>query len=154
MKLNARCLFISLFIMLILFCPTSVNSKTNPSDDEITLESVEVDGETQFYNLYVPSNPIGAVLIIPSLTNDHYELLPDMEKSPKVKAAMKYQLALVFAEGVVGNWYSPDNGEKKVLACLNDANATLNISSDSWFIYGRGNLSYDEIWRINHWAQR
>jgi pimeloyl-ACP methyl ester carboxylesterase len=136
LKLKARWLFISIFIVLILFCPTSVNSRINPSDDEITLESVEVDGETQFYNLYVPSNPIGAVLIIPSLTNDHYELLPDMGNSLIVKAAMKYQLALVFAQGAVGDWYSPDNGEKKVLACLSDANATLNISSDSWFIYG------------------
>jgi pimeloyl-ACP methyl ester carboxylesterase len=123
-------------VLLISF-PTSVSSQTAASSEELFLDrSVEVDGVTQYYNLYLPSNPIGAVLIIPSLTNDHYELLDDMENSPIVKAAMKFQLALVFAQGAVGDWYSPDNGEKKVLACLSDANTTLNISSDSWFIYG------------------
>lgn len=136
MKLDVRWSFIFTFTTLILFAPISVSSQINPSSEDITLESVDVDGETQFYNLYLPSNPVGAVLIIPSYGQDHNELLSDMEESPIIKAARKFRLALVFAQGVVGDWYSPNNGEKKVLACLNDANTTLNISSDFWFIYG------------------
>jgi hypothetical protein len=59
-----------------------------------------------------------------------------MENSPIVKAARENELAIVFAEGKKQDWYSPNNGEKKVLACLTDANATLNFPSSLWFIYG------------------
>ncbi|MFW9778682.1 MAG: alpha/beta hydrolase-fold protein [Candidatus Heimdallarchaeota archaeon] len=135
MSIRDRVLKFFILGFFLLF-PFGIRVQIITSSDEIELNSLDVNGETQYYNLYMPSNPIGAVLIIPTLTGDHNELLAEAMESPIIIAAKKFRLALVFAQGVVGNWYSPDNGEKKVLACLNDANKTLNIPNHSWFIFG------------------
>ncbi|MFX0174196.1 MAG: alpha/beta hydrolase-fold protein, partial [Candidatus Hodarchaeota archaeon] len=61
----------------------------------------------------------------------------NMTDSPLVRRARIYNFALVFAEGEKSDWYRPNNGEKKVLSCLKDANNTfLQLSSTKWFIYG------------------
>jgi pimeloyl-ACP methyl ester carboxylesterase len=136
LKINTKWSITLLIVGLLLLSPIPLYNLAMPSSEEIILRSIDVDGETQYYNFYLPSNPIGAVLIIPTLTGDHNQLLTEGIESSVIIAAKKFRLALVFAQGVVGNWYSPDNGEKKVLACLTDANVTLNIPNHSWFIYG------------------
>ncbi len=114
-------------------------------DESLTSHTIDVGTESQSYYLYSPSTPKGAILVLPSFSADHTEVLDgtkwgepeqSMENSPFIQAAREYQFAVVFAEGETHDWYSPDNGEKKVLACLNDANITLNIPNGSWFVYG------------------
>ncbi|MFX1508643.1 MAG: hypothetical protein ACFFDC_21380, partial [Promethearchaeota archaeon] len=57
--------------------------------------------------------------------------------SPFIWTARLYGLAIVFAEGAVGDYYAPDNGEMKVLACMEDANTSfIHLPSKKWFIYG------------------
>ena len=112
---------IILFSITILF---SIASQAKIQTESLTLHTIDVDGTSQSYYFYLPSNPKGAVLIIPSFIEDHTELLDgtkwgkpeqSMENSPIIKAARENQLALVFAEGANNDWYSPNNGEKKVL---------------------------------------
>lgn len=138
-KMNHIFIFFSLCILIV------VPIQASPLDETLTLHTINVDGNNQSYYFYLPPNPIGAVLIIPSYSADHTEFLdgdrwnnPDqsMENSPIIIAARESQIAVVFAEGVPADYYSPNNGEKKVLACLNDANNSLQMSSNSWFIYG------------------
>ncbi|MFW9779220.1 MAG: hypothetical protein ACFFE8_10235 [Candidatus Heimdallarchaeota archaeon] len=143
MKSIRDLLFIIIFVSLVISIPILAASKAVPTTDEITFKSVMVDGDTQEYILYAPTNPRGAVLVLPSLHENHFmifteeEILNDqLEKNSIIKAAKKFGLALVLAEGVPEDWYSPNNGEKKVLACLEAANATLKIASHYWFVYG------------------
>ncbi|PWI47652.1 hypothetical protein CEE45_10825 [Candidatus Heimdallarchaeota archaeon B3_Heim] len=145
MTMKPRSIVLTMLICASIFVLIGIPIQANPSNETLTLHDIDVAGTKQSYYLYLPSNPKGAVLIIPSYIANHEELLdgnkwgePDqsMENSPIVKAAREHQLALVFAQGANNDWYSPYNGEKKVLACLNDANITLKLSSDSWFIYG------------------
>ncbi|MFW9778681.1 MAG: hypothetical protein ACFFE8_07475 [Candidatus Heimdallarchaeota archaeon] len=142
MKLKAKWFFGLMIVILILFAPISIIGQTEPSSEGVTFESVTVDGDIQHYVLYTPENPIGGVLIIPSYVATQFELLEDQildenwEESHVVKAAKKFGLALVMAAGAAADFYSPNKGEKRVLACLDDANASLKIPSESWFIYG------------------
>ncbi|MFX0015028.1 MAG: hypothetical protein ACFFB2_07895 [Promethearchaeota archaeon] len=116
-------------------------------EESLTSHNIEVNEQILHYYLYhPPQEPVGAVLIIPHLTGDHETYLigdfweqpeENMLDSPLIQTAREFGLALVFAEGAVGDYYAPNNGEKKVLACMEDANTTfLQLNCNKWFIYG------------------
>lgn len=140
------------FIIHILLFFSIFSQLTSPSyakisEESLILYNIEVNEQILHYYLYLPpQEPAGAVLIIPHLTGDHETYLigdfweqpnEDMLDSPFVRTAREFGLALVFAEGAVGDYYAPDNGEMRVLACMEDANTTfLQLNSEKWFIYG------------------
>ncbi len=146
--MNRRVLLV-IYILLFssVFSQLAFRSYARISEESLTLYNIEVNEQELHYYLYLPpQEPVGAVLIIPHLTGDHETYLigdfwerpeENMLESPFVQIARKFGLALVFAEGAVGDYYAPDNGEMKVLACMGDANTTfLHLNSDKWFIYG------------------
>lgn len=117
------------------------------TEESLTLVNIEVNQQELHYFLYLPPQaPIGAVLIIPHKTGNHESYLigdfgegpiENMLESPFIRAARLFGFAIVFAEGAVADFYAPDNGEMKVLACMEDANTTfLQLPSEKWFIYG------------------
>lgn len=148
LRLNWRFIFIIHMLLLINIIPLLVSaSHANTSEESLTLNSIEVSEQLLHYYLYLPpQEPIGAMLIIPPLTGDHEAYLiadfgdgaeENMLESPFIRTARQSGLAIVFAEGAVGNYYAPDNGEMKVLACMEDANTSfLQLPSNKWFIYG------------------
>lgn len=128
-----------LIVNFLSFQPSVISGDIS-DDESLNLYTIDVDGEDQHYYLYMPSsNPIGAVLIIPGYGQDHTYMITttNLIESPIFKTAKEYNLALVLAEGKMANWYAPDNGEKKVLACMSHANTTyLSLGPDKWFISG------------------
>ncbi|MFX1285028.1 MAG: prolyl oligopeptidase family serine peptidase [Promethearchaeota archaeon] len=145
-----RLFSISLIILTFSIIITLVhctNLEKISKEGSLTLHSVEIDGEPQQYYLYLPSQePIGVILVIPPLGGNHETYLiganwgsseGNMTESPLVRTAKIYNLALIFTEGSSNGWYAPDDGEKKVLRCMEDANNTfLKLNRKKWFIYG------------------
>ncbi|MFW9905359.1 MAG: alpha/beta hydrolase-fold protein [Candidatus Thorarchaeota archaeon] len=140
-------LIIQILLLANIFPLLVSNSHANISEESLTLNNIEVSEEILHYYLYLPpQEPIGAVLIIPHKTGNHESYLigdfgegpeENMLESPFVHTARLFRLAIVFAEGAVANYYAPDNGEMKVLACMEDANTSfLQLPSTKWFIYG------------------
>ncbi|MFX0207656.1 MAG: alpha/beta hydrolase-fold protein [Candidatus Hodarchaeota archaeon] len=148
LRINGNFIFIIHILLLINIIPLLVfNSHANLAEESLTLYNIEVNEQKLHYYLYLPpQEPIGAVLIIPHKTGNHESYLigdfgegpiENMLESPFVRTARLFGLAIVFAEGAVANYYAPDNGEMKVLACMEDANTSfLQLPSAKWFIYG------------------
>jgi predicted esterase len=144
LKIDEKTIFIIHILLFISVVPLLASpSYAKTAKESLTLYNIEVNEQKLHYYLYLPpQEPIGAVLIIPHKTGNHESFLigdfeENMLESPFVRTARLFGLALVFAEGAVANNYAPDNGEAKVLACMEDANTTfLQLPGEKWFIYG------------------